>query len=694
MSDGHNHNRPTGDDAELGAALGKAIGRQADTPVAPPSVADIAARAAARARARRVRQGVIGTAATAALIAGGLVAWTALSNDGENSSVQVATRTTVSEDPAPPARDATVAPPVAGPPAGTGEVAGDAGSSGAAPAEGGPTGPEAPPATEPGTGTALDPADTASRPAPEDLSTGPTLEWIEVSGDINADLAEPGEMFSLGDGRIGTRDHRSGGERILITGDGLTWSTVELPEGISVHDIEVDGDYWVIAGQDPNDADHPGHVIVSDDDGSTWSETILELEPSEGLPRHCTEFRAVQDVMISGDRVVALVASHRFLDTPALLVEQGLIDEGTMAHEFRRSEDTLIFRLGHPNEWDMDDEGDLLRVDLEDLGLSSEQLRECDDLSSGFVRVFTGYVSGLEEVAEFQGWATSGIATRDGFAFGLRTAAESAWVTSVDGRAWSRTQAPDGVAGSVARGPDGGLWTVGDHTGLRIRRGYVNSAPETVATFEQLQPVGVLAAGPAGIATAAWALPLEIWNFLTPNFTKDGYELRLGAPDGGASLWNLADGTAVYEFTAEEMEAADGAPDGVREVVEDDGSTTVVFSDPDTGEDLVAFTEEDLTPDSDELVATRLDVFGPTGLPPTWIGWSADGGGWGWQDATEAFGLSDDEGISPVDLAVGDDFVLARFVTYDLDEVLRDDAAADPNPPASLRTRWFMASTP
>ena len=688
MNDNRNHDRASGaDDRELGAALGEAVAREAGSPVTPPPVTDIAERATARARARRVRHGVVGIAAAAALVAG-LVTWNTLGGDGGDGNIQVATRPTVPE-PAAPERavpPADEVDPAAGEPAGQ-----DTG--GASPATPQPPAPPADPgraAEDPGGDSSEGVPDVLT---PERLSTGPTLKWIEVSADLDTVFDEHGEMISLGDGRIIIRINRVDGERILVTGDGLNWSPVEPPPGLSVSDIDVDGDDWIITGRDPNEADHPGHVLISGDGGATWTEQTLPPVSAEGLPQHCIEFTAVADVMISGGRVVALVASQRFLDTAAVLVERGLIDEGTLAHEFRRSGDTLIFRLGHPDEWDLDDESDLLRVDLEDLGLSRDQLRNCDERSDGLVRVFAGGASGLEEVAEYQGWATDGVATRDGFAFGLQIAGDSTWVLSSDGRAWSQLQDPDARMGPMARGPDGSLWLAGDHTGLRIQRGYVNSGPETVATFDQLQPVGVLAAGPAGVATAAWALPQKIWDFMAPNFSKDGYELRFGEPDGGVSLWNLADGTAVYEFSAEEM-ASDEYPDGVREVIEDDGSTTMVFSDPETGEDLVAFSEEDLTPDSDGLVATRLEMFGPTGQPPIWIGWSEDGSGWGWQDATEAFGLGDDEGLSPVDLAVGADFVLARFVTFDLDEVSRAASAADPTPPASLRTRWFMAAVP
>ena len=153
----------------------------------------------------------------------------------------------------------------------------------------------------------------------------------------------------------------------------------------------------------------------------------------------------------------------------------------------------------------------------------------------------------------------------------------------------------------------------------------------------------MLAAGPAGVVATAWPLADGgLAGVPEMRFAKDGYEVRFAQPSGGVTLWDLAEDVAVYEFGPEVMES-DTPPDGVREIVEDDGSVTVVFEDPETGEDLVTFTAKDLEPDIEQLRANPggFDAFEQ---PPTWIGWSADGTDWGWQDAADAFGIDTADG--------------------------------------------------
>ena len=118
-------------------------------------------------------------------------------------------------------------------------------------------------------------------------------------------------------------------------------------------------------------------------------------------------------------------------------------------------------------------------------------------------------------------------------------------------------------------------------------------------------------------------------------------------------------------------------------VIEDDGSTTIVFEDPDTGDDLVAFTDADLERAAAELPAEP----GPFEPPPTWIGWSTDGGAWGWQSVDDAFGI-DAGGTSPhVELAVGEDFVLALVL-------VASGGESQPSATPSTHARWFIAPVP
>ena len=82
-------NQTGADDQALGEALGSAIRGRVDTPAAPPPVSSIAERAAARAKARNTRRAVVGIAASAALVVGGISAWNALEGDQPNEVIVV-----------------------------------------------------------------------------------------------------------------------------------------------------------------------------------------------------------------------------------------------------------------------------------------------------------------------------------------------------------------------------------------------------------------------------------------------------------------------------------------------------------------------------------------------------------------------------------------------------------------------------
>ena len=122
--------------------------------------------------------------------------------------------------------------------------------------------------------------------------------------------------------------------------------------------------------------------------------------------------------------------------------------------------------------------------------------------------------------------------------------------------------------------------------------------------------------------------------------TKDGYELRINKPDPGITLWDLNENRQILE----------GAPDSLRESGVGE-AFAVTFEDPVTGSDLVTFTWDDLS-----------EVLGPAHYPrgDAWVGWSADGIDWEWQDAAGLLGASRFIGFPHLDLAVGSGFLLAQ----------------------------------
>lgn len=75
-------------------------------------------------------------------------------------------------------------------------------------------------------------------------------------------------------------------------------------------------------------------------------------------------------------------------------------------------------------------------------------------------------------------------------------------------------------------------------------------------------------------------------HFFKGRIAKDGYELRFDEPPGGMTLWDLVADAPVYELEPAAFEGGP-VPDGVHLTQNDDGSVTVVFEHPETGEELV-----------------------------------------------------------------------------------------------------------
>ena len=180
------------------------------------------------------------------------------------------------------------------------------------------------------------------------------------------------------------------------------------------------------------------------------------------------------------------------------------------------------------------------------------------------------------------------------------------------------------------------------------------------------RPILNVFAGPAGFV--ALAMPLHSVSSLFDaapfgvpiprgSVTKDGYELRINKLDPGITLWDLNENRQILE----------GAPDSLHESGVGE-AFAVTFEDPVTGSDLVTFTWDDLS-----------EVLGPAHYPrgDAWVGWSADGIDWEWQDAAGLLGASRFIGFPHLDLAVGSGFLLAH----------KRGSGQEPS-------RWFMAKVP
>ena len=321
-----------------------------------------------------------------------------------------------------------------------------------------------------------------------------------------------------------------------------------------------------------------------------------------------------------------------------------------------------------------------MSLTYDELGLTDEERATFDDSGglNGRVLVYASDGSTVELAAEYEGWAWSGVATNEGFVLTVNGPRQTI-VTSPDGRVWSEQPSLGNGYSIWTAGPGDTIWQMGSEGlgALSIRYGGYGEDPTTAATFEGLQPTGDLAVGPAGLITTAVPVSdvMRQMALSTPKgrVAKDGYEVRYSEPEGGVTLWDLDADAAVYVFEAADV-MSEQTPEGVREISDEEGFG-VVFEDPETGADLVTFTDEDLAPIFMPAVDGSTAPLTPEAFeaPEIWAGWSADGTDWGWQLMADAFGIEDGEPWA--EFAVGADFVLARVQTIQIPEFLASGQA-------------------
>ncbi len=391
--------------------------------------------------------------------------------------------------------------------------------------------------------------------------------------------------------------------------------------------------------------------------------------------------------LVSGENIVMVVVTGTSLDLYGLLEGRDLVPEGksVVGWHGSHSGSIVIELVDGPDAGSASGSTDVLgygsgsgavesmSLTYDELGMTDEERGVFDDPGGGRVLVYASDGSTVGLAAEYEGWAWSGVATAEGFILMVNGPRETI-VTSPDGRVWSEQPSLQNGYSTWTAGAGGTIWHVGlDGLGtLRVQHAGYGEAPTTAATFEGLQPTGDLAAGPAGLITtavpvAAGAVDLAV-GVPEGRVARDGYELRYNEPEGGVTLWDLEADAAVYVFEPTDI-MSEQEPEGVREISDDEGFG-VVFEDPETGADLVTFTDEDLAP------IFMLAVDGMTApltleefeVPMIWVGWSAEGTAWGWQLMADAFGIADGEPWA--EFAVGADFVLARVQTIEAPQVL------------------------
>ena len=551
----------------------------------------------------------------------------------------------------------------------------------------------------------------AGVPAPEGASTGPLLQWSE----FHPGIQRPGVLLSTGDGRVVIGGQTSAAEPyFIVTADGSDWSELRLPPAIWPDSLDLTGERWAAAGwqrDDQRDAEIGSRIYVSDDEGSTWHEVRPEAEPRE-LPEYVVAHSRVVAVATSGPHVVAVIETHLSLDVEALLLDRGLLLPGTRPHRISIVGDGFGFEMGvdvieeaAPDDAQGDHASQMptepLTFTVEELDLSAEQTAIlAGEHEPGSIRVYSGSGSELAETAILDGWWAGAAGTEDGFVMLVESGRDGfTMLTSPDGQDWdNRTfDAPSarGWLRGTAFEPDGTVWMLrSDGIDGYVARLSSSGSELQSARIGNFSGFDEFSVGPAGLATTGTPSERGVSDdsgMPIGRVAKDGYELRYGEPEGGITLWDLTADAAVYVFGPEAIESVE-PPEGVREVEEGD-VFELTFEDPDTGEDLVTFTMEDLEAAFGDQMETRDSHY-----PEMWVGWSADGAAWGWQTVREAFGLGDADAQAIV--AVGGDFVVASVQVFEpvgangLREGDSGEGGALVQSAVARGPRWFIARVP
>jgi len=469
-------------------------------------------------------------------------------------------------------------------------------------------------------------------------------------------------LESVGDGRVLLSTLRPGDNRVMVTENGVDWAEVPMPaDSFLPQHIDIAGSRWLVSGlilnrEEP--VEFPTvQVFFSDDQGATWTELDFSADAPDGLSGSVA-------AMAAGERMVMAA----WFPAPS--------DAAEPQDQASRPPNVVLLRLG----------------------------------------VFFSDGGPAELVAEYPSWDATGYGASDGFYLTLFGEERSIRLFSPDGRSWTESPADLGdVQGTAfSTGTSGVIWTndpsYGQH---RVERFPGVFGPAPVATLpDGISWISGLSVGPAGVAAVAQpGTPIGTLAFPELRIEKDGYELRYNEPEGGITLWDLSEDAAVYAFDLDDFDEENPLPEGVREVEAGDNSDNfddlLVFEDPDTGADLVAFSREDLFlwimsafggPATD--LAARLERPGPA------VGWSADGTNWVWQTFPDAFGLTglteQENALTGVNVAVGGDFVIAQVVTYGAENIRTHGTDISDAPPGedgrSTSTsfspqppRWFIA---
>ena len=263
------------------------------------------------------------------------------------------------------------------------------------------------------------------RVLPEDVSTGPVLEWSEI------ELAFPRGLglWATSDGRVAAAGAQfadgflsgaprlpvGGSSYLLVTGDGADWTRLSLPEELFPFSVDMSGDHVALSGAPVSASGVPDSeidigvpIFVSADAGRTWTQPTLDIQAArEELGGDLTAEVYQGVVYVSGSRTLAAAHGHVRLNVESLLIDAGLVAADARFAGWEPYGDSLLVWLDNGDGTETE-----LSFPLDALALTDSQqdmLRnEPDDpRADSRVFLFGGSGSELAHTATFDGWPTA-----------------------------------------------------------------------------------------------------------------------------------------------------------------------------------------------------------------------------------------------------------------------------------------------
>ena len=219
-------------------------------------------------------------------------------------------------------------------------------------------------------------------------ATGLVWTEIELADALGADENSTIGLESVGDGRVLAFSFVDRGiDTILVTENATEWSPVPVPAGFLPWSVDITGDRWLIQGWDTTIEAPYTQTLVSDDQGATWTEVVVDLDSFEGTAW-------IADAIVAGDLIVVVALSD-----------------------------------GAPRD-------------------TNEVLGDGMEYESS-VHIFLSDGGPAQPVTEFAGWFSGGFGAADGFHLIATDSAQHYLLHSPDGRQWTRTAVDVEIADSA-----------------------------------------------------------------------------------------------------------------------------------------------------------------------------------------------------------------------------------------------------